>query len=120
MALLEQAAGQGHAYAMHAMGGIHHVRNEYEQAVAWFTKGAEAGLPNATFNLGVCLDQGQGVVAPDYPGAADCYRRAAEADHGEAASNLSGMYAVGRGGAWQIMIATPYHRPSCLEPGGNM
>jgi TPR repeat protein len=47
MALLEKAAGKGHAYAMHGMGSVHEVRKEYVQAVEWFTKGAEAGLPVA-------------------------------------------------------------------------
>jgi TPR repeat protein len=52
MALLEKAAGQGHAYAMDVLGTVQHARKEHEQAVAWFTKGAEAGLPQAMFNLG--------------------------------------------------------------------
>jgi TPR repeat protein len=47
VALLEKAAGQGHAYAMLCLGFDHHGREEYEQAVGWFTKGAEAGLPKA-------------------------------------------------------------------------
>ena len=69
MALLEKAAGQGHAYAMDALGDVHHARNEHEQAVKWFTKGAEAGLPQAMYALGCHLDEGQGVAAPDYPAA---------------------------------------------------
>jgi TPR repeat protein len=47
MALLEKAAGQGHAYAMFALGSIYQGRKELEQAVEWYAKGAEAGLPNA-------------------------------------------------------------------------
>ena len=66
-ALLEQAAGQGHAYDMRAMGSMHDARNEHEQAVEWFTKIAEAGLPGAFYDLGCCLDHGKG-VAPDYIG----------------------------------------------------
>jgi TPR repeat protein len=79
MALMEKAAGQGHAYAMLALGRIHRVRKEPQQAVGWYTKGAEAGLPNAMFALGTMLDMGEGVAAPDYPAAADWYRRAASA-----------------------------------------
>ena len=97
MAPLEQAAGQGHAYVMHALGSVHTVLEEYEEAVKWTTKAAEAGLPVAMFNLGVCLDKGQGVAAPDYPAAAGWYMRAAEAGDGKAAENLSSMYTVGRG-----------------------
>jgi TPR repeat protein len=52
LALLEKAAGQGHAYAMHALGCIYHETQEYVLTVEWFTKGAEAGLPKAKFNLG--------------------------------------------------------------------
>ena len=99
MALLEKAAGQGHVYAMCQLGDMHDTRKEYEQAVAWYTKGAEAGLPKAMFSVGVCLDKGQGVAAPDYPAAAGWYRRAADAGHGGAARNLCTMYQVGRGRA---------------------
>jgi TPR repeat protein len=74
VALLEKAAGQGHAYAMHALGSIHNVRDEHEQAVRWYTKAAEAGLPRAMFELGNMLNQGLGVAAPDPPAAAVWYR----------------------------------------------
>jgi TPR repeat protein len=56
MALLERAAGQGHTYAVEALAHIHRERKEHEQAVEWFTKGAEAGLPRAMYQLGYCLD----------------------------------------------------------------
>ena len=106
VALLEKAAGQGHAYAMDRLGIIHLESEEYERAVEWFTKGAKAGLPNAMYQLGCSLDKGEGMAAPDYPAAAGWYRRAAEAGHGTAASELSLMYAVGRGRAWQIIPAS--------------
>jgi len=106
---MEKAAGQGHAYAMNALGCIHDVRSEHEQAEKWFTKGVEAGLPKAMFSLGCRLDMGMGVAAPDYPAAADWYTRAADAGSGSAAANLSTMYTVGRGRAWRIMPATSLH-----------
>jgi hypothetical protein len=90
---------------MYAMGGIHDAREEYELAVEWFTKGAEAGLPPAFFDLGCCLDRGEG-VARDYPAAAYWFRRAADAGIGEAAANLSNMYTLGNGRARQIAPAT--------------
>jgi TPR repeat protein len=108
--LLEKAAGQGHAYGMLALGRIHMQWKEYEQAVQWLTKGAEAGLPKAMFGLGSHLDGGvEGVMAPDYPAAVDWYRRAADAGHGSAANNLAAMYQVGRGRVWQIMPACLIH-----------
>jgi len=73
------------------------VQKEYAQAVVWYTKGAEAGLPLAMYSLGVHLDMGEGMAAPDYPAAADWYRRAADAGVGGAAQNLCTMYQVGRG-----------------------
>jgi TPR repeat protein len=84
VALLEKAAGQGQAYAMFELGSIHHVRKEYEQAMAWNTKAAEAGLPEAMFNLGLSLDEGEGVAAADPQAAMDWFRRAADAGHGGA------------------------------------
>jgi TPR repeat protein len=55
------------------------------------------------FNLGRSIDMGEGVGPPDYPAAADWYRRAADAGICHAANNLSVMYSVGRGKAWQIL-----------------
>jgi TPR repeat protein len=91
---------------MYEMGCIHSARKEYQQAVEWFTKGAEAGLPKAMCNLGTFLDQGKGVAAPDCPAAAGWYRRAADSGIGVAAKNLSTLYTLGRGWAWQIKHAT--------------
>jgi hypothetical protein len=82
---------------MYTLGNIYDVRKEHEQAVAWFTKAAAAGLPEAMFNLGHSVSEGEGVAAPDYPAAADWYRRAADAGHGSAAHNLSNMYTAGQG-----------------------
>jgi len=121
MALLEKAAGQGHAYAMDMLANIYRELKEHVLAAKWFTKGAEAGLPRAMFGLGCCLDSGEGVAAPDYPAAAGWYRRAADAGDGDAAHNLCTMYMAGRG-ARQIMImpatSTPHSSPSFLESNG--
>jgi len=105
-------------YAMEVLGVIHCERNEHEQALEWYTKAAEAGLPASMFSVGCRLDKGEGVAAPDYLAAADWYRRAADGGHGVAAANLSDMYFVGRGRAWQIIPATSFFslhlRPSFL------
>jgi TPR repeat protein len=82
---------------MFDLGTLHHERTEHEQAVGWYMKGAEAGLPKAMYNLGCHLHKGEGVAAPDHPAAADWYRRAADAGYGPAAVNLQTMYTVGRG-----------------------
>jgi TPR repeat protein len=91
---------------MYILGDIHDMWKEHQQAMAWYTKGADAGLPKAMFNLGVCLEKAEGVAAPDYPAALDWYRRAADAGDERAANNLSSMFNAGRGWAEQMMIAT--------------
>jgi len=106
MALLEKAAGQGHAYAMHWLGLLHHQLKEHEHTVEWYTKAAEAGLPKAMYDLGVCLHKGEGLAAPDYAAAADWYLRGADAGHAGAANNLAAMYILGRGRACQTVPAT--------------
>jgi TPR repeat protein len=68
---------------------IHYNWKEHEQAVEWLTKAAEAGLPTATFNLACCLDEGEGLAAPDHPAAAGWYRRAADAGSGGAAGSYT-------------------------------
>ena len=114
MAFLEKAAGQGHAYAMDVLGSVYDVRKEYVQAMAWFTMGAETGLPRSMYSLGLMLDKGEGVAAPDYPASAGWYRLAADAGHGGAAYNLCTLYQVGRGRAWQT-LPTACNSPSVLD-----
>jgi len=58
-ALLEKAAGQGHACAMNVLGSIHSVRKEHEQAVAWYRKGVEVGLPKASSTSGPASKRGR-------------------------------------------------------------
>lgn len=57
---------------------------------------AEAGDPQAQYNLGVMYDIGQG-VPQDYTEAAKWYTKAAEQGHADAQLKLGVMYAKGRG-----------------------
>jgi TPR repeat protein len=117
-----RAADAGHASAMYEQARSHNARKQHEQAVEWFTKAAEAGLPRAMYDLGCILDKGEGVAAPDYPAAADWYRRAADLGNASAAANLATMYTfgTGRARAWRIMPATstPHFSSSFLESSG--
>jgi len=117
MALLEKAAGQGHAYAMLWLSRMHYRMNEDERAMECLSKGAEAGLPNAMHNFACGLPEGKGMAAPDYVAAAGWYKRAADGGDAKAANNLSHMYQLGCGKVWQIMLATssPLFRPSFIE-----
>ena len=69
-----------------------------------------ASTAHQSLALGTCLDQGQGVAAPDYPAAAKWYTLAADAGDVDAANNIRNMYVVGRGRARQIM---PLSATSC-------
>ena len=121
LALVEKAAGQGHVWAMYALGAVHAEKKEHDRALEWFTKAAEAGLPTAMYAVGSTLaGMEPGAAAPDYPAAAGWYRRAADAGCGQAAKNLSRMYLLGRGWAWQTMPASssPHLCLSFLEFSG--
>ena len=86
-------------------------RKVNECKVSPCTKAAEAGSPTAMFNVGLWLDTGKGVPAPDYPAAAGWYKRAANAGYGPAADNLATMYTVGRGVTRSKQRAGAYIRP---------
>jgi TPR repeat protein len=80
---------------------------------------AEAGLPQVQFSLGCSLDFGEGVATPDHAAAADWFKRAIDAGHGDsgmAEKHLSAMYTVGRGRATQILPASFSSSLSTLFP----
>ena len=97
------------------------VTRSKRRATHWMRKAAEDGDTPSCLRLACRMYTDQpyarevghvgesaGVAAPDYPAAADWYRRASDAGHGGAAYNLGSMYTVGRGRAWQIMPATSF------------
>jgi TPR repeat protein len=54
------------------------------------------------------LDEEDDAAAPDYPAAAGWYRRAADDGHAGAAFNLSRMFTLGLGWAWQMALASDF------------
>ncbi len=66
------------------------------QAFALYRRAAEAGLPEAEFNVGVMLDSGRG-TATDVAQAATWYARAAMHGNRRAAYNLGQLYGAGEG-----------------------
>ncbi len=66
------------------------VPQDYKEALKWFTKAAERGVPVAQFNVGVMYSQGQGVARDDAE-AVKWYRKAADQGHEDARHNLSRM-----------------------------
>ncbi len=57
-------------------------------AAYWFRKAADAGLPAAQFNYGICLEQGYG-IKKDLSLAADFYRKAYSSGNLNAGFNLA-------------------------------
>lgn len=68
---------------------------------------AEAGDPEAQYCLGKYYTQGLH-IAPDYPKAADWYRRAAEADYPRALNNYGVLLVLGRGVPVNTALAARY------------
>ena len=91
--------GRARARVRYAYAGKYSPREERIRASRGVAhQGRRGWVAASDVNLGAMLDHGKGVAAPDYPAAADWYRRAADAGDGAAAMHLCRMYMAGRGG----------------------
>ena len=86
---------------------------EPQLAFASYRRAAEAGLPEAEFNVGVMLDSGRG-VEPDIAQAATWYARAASHGNHRAAYNLGQLYELGQGVPQNTDIARAWFSASDL------
>lgn len=86
---------------------------EVAQAFQLYKRAAEAGLPEAQFNVAVMLDSGRGVAA-DLPQAAIWYARAAANGNRRAAYNLGQLYARGQGVPRNVDLARAWFVASNL------
>ncbi len=82
-------------------------------AFAWYRRAADAGMPEAEFNVGVMLDSGRGVRA-DLAEAAIWYARAATHGNHRAAYNLGLLYEDGQGVPQNLDLAHAYFAASDL------
>jgi len=80
------------------------VIQNYQQAVRWFTKAAEAGFGLAQVNLALLHLEGRG-VAQDNQEAAYWFTKAAETGFAEAQVNLAAMYFSGKGVPQDYVLA---------------
>jgi hypothetical protein len=83
------------------------------QAFALYRRAAEAGLPEAQFNVAVMLDSGRGVTA-DMREAAIWYARAAANGNRRAAFNLGQLYQSGDGVPRNLDLARQWFARSSL------
>lgn len=72
------------------------VEQNYQKALEWYTRSAEAGLSKAEYSIGLLYEQGRG-VAENYTMAAAWYQKAAEKNDPWALNNLAFLYSHGRG-----------------------
>ncbi len=82
-------------------------------AFAWYRRAADAGMPEAEFNVAVMLDSGRG-VRPDLAEAAIWYARAATHGNHRAAYNLGLLYEDGQGVPQNPDLARAYFAQSDL------
>ena len=82
-------------------------------AFAWYRRAADAGMPEAEFNVAVMLDSGRG-VRPNLAEAAIWYARAATHGNHRAAYNLGLLYEDGQGVPKNLDLARAYFALSDL------
>jgi tetratricopeptide (TPR) repeat protein len=71
-------------------------RNDYSEALRWYSKAADQGNIAAQYNIGWLYRNGRGVVQ-DYAEAMRWYRKAADQGHAAALSNVGFLYQNGLG-----------------------
>jgi TPR repeat protein len=86
---------------------------DVRRAFELYHRAAQAGLPEAQFNVAVMLDSGRG-VAPDHAQAALWYARAASRGNKRAAYNLGQLYEAGQGVPRNPDLARAWYRLSAL------
>jgi hypothetical protein len=86
---------------------------DVRRAFELYRRAAQAGLPEAQFNVAVMLDSGRG-VARDQMQAALWYARAASRGNKRAAYNLGQLYEVGQGVPRNADLARTWYRRSAL------
>jgi TPR repeat protein len=82
--------------------------------IAEYRKAAEQGNAAAQFNLGLCYDNGEGVVKDEVE-AVKWYRKAAEQGLAQAQSNLGLRYASGEGVAKDEVEAAKWYRKAAEQ-----
>jgi len=90
------------------------VRQDPGEALHWYLRAAEAGLPQAEFNVAAMLDGG--IAAPRDAGlAALWYARAAAHGHARAQFDLAQLYAAGEGVPRNPAVAAAWYRAAAAN-----
>ncbi|MGB4107307.1 MAG: peptidoglycan-binding protein [Alphaproteobacteria bacterium] len=116
---IEDRAFEGMPEAQHDLAAVYtaghgDVKQNYERALFWFGQAADAGVPNAAYNLGVLHHQGLGTPA-DLKKAIEWYSRAADLGHPEAQYNLGIAYIEGVGVPYDPFKADAYFEKAAAK-----
>ncbi|MEW6304565.1 MAG: tetratricopeptide repeat protein [Verrucomicrobiota bacterium] len=101
---LRENAKRGDANAQHSLGFYYAIGNPHlgkpsmKEALSWYKKAAEQGLPEAAYKVGFCYEYAVGVSRPDLPEAAKWYRIAADKGVPEAQYKMGLFQATGQAG----------------------
>jgi len=102
-----KATEQGDMNAAHSLADILYDRKNYDEALQWYRKAADAGIADAQFGLGLMYDLGQGVPS-DHAKALIWYGKAAVQGSGAAVCNIGILYYNGEGVPVDRVIAHQY------------
>ncbi|WP_366658597.1 OmpA family protein [Fodinicurvata sp. EGI_FJ10296] len=117
---LAQRAVAGNADAQHDLATAfalgEDISQNLERAVFWYQQSADAGIPNAIYNLGILTRDGLGRDA-SAEAAVKLFRRAAQRHHPDAQLALGRMILVGRGAERDPVQAARWFQAA--SAGGN-
>ena len=115
---LLQAADKGDVEAQFTLGVMYQegdgVKQDYLEALTWFTKAADQNFPLACSKLGLFYNNGWG-VSQDYAECIKWWRRAAELGLEIAQANLGMMYYQGQGVAQNYVEAAKWYRAAAEQ-----
>lgn len=92
----------------------HYYNKEYTKAIPLFREGAASGNKDAYYYLGMCYDNGYGVLN-DYKKASEYYRLASEKGMSIATNSLAILYLYGRGMPEDQKEAVRFFKQSAQE-----
>ncbi|MDR2340546.1 MAG: sel1 repeat family protein [Deltaproteobacteria bacterium] len=116
--LLLVEAEKGNAQTMLTIGnlyesGVYGAPRNYGKALEWYTKAAQAGLPEGFYNVGISYEIGQG-TAPDPTKAFESFLKSADMGFPLAKQKLGELYLNGTG-----VLASPEKAISYLTQAGD-
>jgi TPR repeat protein len=86
-----KAAAMDNGLAINYVGVYHHRNGEHKEAVKAFQRSKQLGCARGANNLGLCFEQGLGVVR-DLEQALLCYQDSADKKHAQGMTNLAYLY----------------------------